>query len=354
MHQFSAGDYTFTARADDGVRVYVDGTTVIDAWRDQSPTTYRATKTLTAGTHEVVVEYYDSGWDAVAQVSWTGGAAPNGAPVPVISSPSPSLTYRVGDVISFAGSASDPEDGAVPAARLAWRVLLQHCPGGDCHTHSVTTATGSGGSFTVPDHGDESHFRIELTATDSAGASATTAVSVQPRTVAITLDTSPTGLEVVYDGVRGVAPFTRRSVVGSQHTITVVSPQNGYTFGSWSDGGAVQHTITAGTADARYVATMVAGDTRPPVISGVTVTFPSKNSARITWTTDEASDSQVEYGTTTSYGSLSPLDAIRVTQHSVTLTGLDRGTTYNFRVRSRDAAGNLATSGNLTFRTGRK
>ncbi|HEV2755706.1 MAG TPA: PQQ-dependent sugar dehydrogenase [Actinomycetota bacterium] len=350
-HELSGGEYTFTARADDGIRVYVDGTTVIDAWKDQSATTYRATRTLSAGVHEIVVEYYDSGWDAVAQVSWTGGAAPNSAPVPVISSPSSSLTYRVGDTISFAGSATDPEDGTVAAGGLAWRVLLRHCPGGDCHDHSVTTAAGPGGSFTVPDHGDDSHFRIELTATDSGGTSATTGVSVHPRTVAITLDTSPSGLEVVYDGIRVTAPFTKRSVVGSQHTIAAVSPQGGYTFGTWSDGGALQHAITAGTSDARYVATMAtAGDTTPPVISGVRVAYPSKTSVRITWTTDEPSDSQVEYGTTTAYGTVTPLDAARVTQHSVTITGLRSTTTYNFRVLSRDAAGNLATSANGTFR----
>lgn len=352
--EFAGGEYTFTARADDGVRVFVDGTMVIDGWRDQSATTYRATKTLGAGFHEVVVEYYDSGWDAVAQVSWTGGAAANTPPVPSISSPSPALTYAVGDVISFSGSATDAEDGAVPSSRLTWRVLLQHCPGGDCHTHSVTTATGSGGSFTVPDHGDESYFQVELTATDSAGASATRVVSIHPRTVTVTLQTSPAGLDVVYDGVGGAAPLTRTSVVGSQHTIAAVSPQNGYVFGSWSDGGAQQHAITLGSSNVTYTATMVAGDTAPPVITNVSVAYPTKTSARITWTTNEPSDSQVEYGTTTSYGSLSPLDAARVTQHSVTLTGLRNGGTYQFRVLSRDASGNLARSGNFTLRTGRK
>ena len=35
----SAGIHTFTATADDGVRVYLDGTLVIDQWRDQSATT---------------------------------------------------------------------------------------------------------------------------------------------------------------------------------------------------------------------------------------------------------------------------------------------------------------------------
>src|SRR5262249_9042207 len=68
--QFPAGDTTFTATADDGIRVFVDGTAVIDAWINQSATTYTATRTLAAGQHEVKVEYYDSTILAVAKVSW--------------------------------------------------------------------------------------------------------------------------------------------------------------------------------------------------------------------------------------------------------------------------------------------
>src|SRR5204862_412038 len=61
---FAAGTSTFTATADDGIRVYVDGTLLINAWKDQGPTTYTAPVSLTAGTHAVVVEYYDSGGGA--------------------------------------------------------------------------------------------------------------------------------------------------------------------------------------------------------------------------------------------------------------------------------------------------
>ncbi len=69
-HMFAAGRYTFTVRADDGVRLWVDGTLLIDGWRDQSATAYSATQALSAGAHEVKVEYYQRGGDAIAQVSW--------------------------------------------------------------------------------------------------------------------------------------------------------------------------------------------------------------------------------------------------------------------------------------------
>jgi hypothetical protein len=89
----------------------------------------------------------------------------------------------------------------------------------------------------------------------------------------------------------------------------------------------------------------------PPVISSVAATGITTTTAVITWTTDVASDSQVEYGLTSSYGTLGTLNSSLVTSHNQSLAGLAAGTLYNFRVRSRDGAGNLALSSNYTFTT---
>ncbi len=67
---FSGGNVTFTATTDDGIRVYLDGTVLIDQWQKQGPTTYTATVPVSAGTHEVKVEYYEQTGGATAQVSW--------------------------------------------------------------------------------------------------------------------------------------------------------------------------------------------------------------------------------------------------------------------------------------------
>jgi len=91
-------------------------------------------------------------------------------------------------------------------------------------------------------------------------------------------------------------------------------------------------------------------DDAAPVISGV-ASVAAGTQATITWETDEAADSQIEYGTTTAYGSSTPEDLALVTSHSVTVTGLSADTVYHFRIKSRDAAGNQAISGDLTFRT---
>jgi hypothetical protein len=89
----------------------------------------------------------------------------------------------------------------------------------------------------------------------------------------------------------------------------------------------------------------------PPAISNVTVNSITDTTAVVTWTTDQATSSQVNYGLSTSYTSSSTPDTTLVTNHSVTLTGLSAGATYDFDVVSADAAGLSATSTNSTFST---
>ena len=67
---FAAGMYRFTATADDGIRVYLDGNLIIDEWHDSSTRTYWAELHVPAGTHHVKVQYYENNGDAVAKVYW--------------------------------------------------------------------------------------------------------------------------------------------------------------------------------------------------------------------------------------------------------------------------------------------
>ncbi len=91
-------------------------------------------------------------------------------------------------------------------------------------------------------------------------------------------------------------------------------------------------------------------DITPPVISNVATSSVLATSAIISWNTNESATSSVSYGTTLSYGSASSSSAT-TTAHSITLTGLSSGTTYNFRVSSQDEAGNVGTSTNYTLTT---
>lgn len=93
------------------------------------------------------------------------------------------------------------------------------------------------------------------------------------------------------------------------------------------------------------------GDVTPPVISGISASSVTTSGATILWGTNESSDTQVEYGLTTAYGSITTLNSSSVVVHSQALTGLTSGTLYHYRVKSRDGAGNLATSPDNTFTT---
>jgi uncharacterized repeat protein (TIGR02543 family) len=90
-------------------------------------------------------------------------------------------------------------------------------------------------------------------------------------------------------------------------------------------------------------------DSSEPVISNVASTNNTDGTTTITWTTDEASDSRVDYGTTSGSLDKNASSAALVTQHSITLSGLTPGTTYYFTVTSKDAAANSTTSNELSF-----
>lgn len=68
---FTPGTYRFFTSTDDGVRLYVDGTLVVDAWYNQKlPNTHQGDIYLDASEHTVVVEYYEQGGEASAHVWW--------------------------------------------------------------------------------------------------------------------------------------------------------------------------------------------------------------------------------------------------------------------------------------------
>jgi hypothetical protein len=102
-------------------------------------------------------------------------------------------------------------------------------------------------------------------------------------------------------------------------------------------------------------------DTNPPISQKVNCDpnfFPrckagtiGSTSALIFWTTYKPATTQVIYGKTARYREASPLDKEMVLKHEVTLTGLQPGTTYHFRVRSVDSAGNVGFMHDLTFTT---
>jgi hypothetical protein len=154
----------------------------------------------------------------------SGGGGPtdpqNTSPVGTIIAPTNNSLYSAGDSVHYEGMGTDKEDGGLPPGAFTWQVDFHH----DDHTHPFIPATSGmlSGSFKIPTSGETSTnvwYRIYLTVTDSKGAKHTTFVDIKPRTVQITLQTSPANLQIKLDGQPRAAPHSFSSVVGMKREI---------------------------------------------------------------------------------------------------------------------------------------
>ena len=107
-------------------------------------------------------------------ISITVGSPPTAS----ILTPSDGATFRAGDVISFSGDGTDPDDGALPASAYSWTVDFLR----DATVEPIQATQGKSGSFTIPttgrDFSGNTRYRITLTVTDSAGLTDTKSVVV--------------------------------------------------------------------------------------------------------------------------------------------------------------------------------
>jgi hypothetical protein len=229
------------------------------------------------------------------------------------------------------------------------------------YTHTVALAEGT------------SYFRVRATdaAANVSSNSSTGSVLVDttapttpgtPSTTTPTSDTTPTWTwSASTDGGSGLA--------SQAYTVqwSTDSGFSGITGSATAASTTYTHTVTLadGTWYFRVRATDAVGnessfsstgsavvDLEGPIISSIAAT-PTDTTVEITWTTDEASSSQINYGTTISYGSDTALEdtSPRVTSHSVEITGLTDCTEYHYRVRSIDSVGNESVSTDETFTT---
>lgn len=93
------------------------------------------------------------------------------------------------------------------------------------------------------------------------------------------------------------------------------------------------------------------GGAGAPAISAVSTKSITAASATVTWSTNVAATSLVNYGLTTSYGSQTTVNSNLVLGHSMGLTGLSASKTYHYQVVSADSAGAQASSQDFTFAT---
>jgi len=175
---------------------------------------------------------------------------------------------------------------------------------------------------------------VQTSAISSSGATITWTTSVAASSQVVYGTTAAYGLS---------SPAV--STLATSHSVTLTGLAAGTTYDF-----AVVSTPSGGTAvtSTNYSLATLAG---AMVISNVQLSGITSSGATMTWTTSVAASSQVVYGTSTGYGSTSPVVATMATSHSVTLTGLAAGTTYDCAAVSTPSGGQAITSSNYSFAT---
>jgi lysophospholipase L1-like esterase len=179
----------------------------------------------------------------------------------------------------------------------------------------------------------------------------------QPESVSVT--PSNTGATITWNtegNTSSQVSYGRTSSYTSATTLTDTPP------------GAVSHTVTLSnlTPGTTYHYQVSSVDQGSKLATSSDLTFTTtggiininltgtQSSATITWTTSATTSSQINYGTTASYGNSTPVTDIApgVTTHSVTLSNLNNCTIYHYQIVSVDGSSNTATSSDQTFGTG--
>ena len=233
-----AGAVPLTVNFNGGSSTDADGDTLAYEWDfgdgSARSTAAQVTHTYTqAGTFTATLKVSDGrGGEDTATVEVEAGNEP---PSATIASPAAGQRFAVDETITLNGSASDPEDGPLPPDALTWEVIRHH----DTHTHPFfPITTGNPLQIEGPPPEDihataTSHLEVILTATDSDGLSTTVTRDLLPRTVSLTFETAPSGLDVEVAGSQVTAPGTVTSWEGWR--MPVNAPDQADAGGQWRD-----------------------------------------------------------------------------------------------------------------------
>ncbi|HSE56879.1 MAG TPA: PKD domain-containing protein [Candidatus Paceibacterota bacterium] len=251
----TTGQYTFYLYSDDGSKLWIDGTLVLDhdgahwAWeRAATPVT------LAAGTHSVKVEYYEGYGAQALMLSWQGpGIAKQEVPASAYSStttPPPPAENQPPTV-----NAGSDQIITLPTASVSLGATASD-PNGDAMTYTWTKVSGGSATITSPSALAttvtglaQGSYVFRFTATDSKGASAFDEVNV---TVNGTVNSAP----IVNAGTDQVITLPTSSVTLSA---TASDPNGDAMVYSWTNVYGGTATITTSNALATTVTGLVQG-----------------------------------------------------------------------------------------------
>ncbi|MTH14697.1 PQQ-dependent sugar dehydrogenase [Flavobacterium sp. LC2016-01] len=207
------------------------------------------------------------------------------APTVSIVSPLPSLKWNAEDIVYFEATASDIEDGTLPASAFSWSMDLFHedIPGAG-HSHPGASPQGvKSGNFTASNQGEKTPnvwYRFTVKVTDSNGLTATAFVDIKPNLVDVTAAASPVPLNLEFNQKTVTAPSTKQVVANAAlQTLNAPTPQYvgniRYDFDHWSQGGTANQTFKApATGTITYTASYTATTLQNAPYQGLVAQIP--------------------------------------------------------------------------------
>ena len=241
---------------------------------------------------------------------------------------------------------------------------------GNYSAYSMLTATlATSASVSLLNLNPLSTYHFQIIAKDAASNTATSSDLTFTTTAAadVQAPTVPTGLTAVSASATAVTltwvPSNDNVAVAGYRIFRNGSAVASTTLAAFTDAALTASTVytyttsafdAAGNESARSatatVTTLAAADVTPPLIS-IIASSTAAATATITWQTNEPSTAQVAFGLTGNYSAYSPVNSALATSASVSLLNLNPLTSYHFQAIAKDAAGNTATSSDLTFTT---
>jgi glucose/arabinose dehydrogenase len=225
-----------------------------------------------AGAYRVIItNTYGSDTSSAATLTVT---AFNSKPtVTFTTAPANNSLFVGGQVFNFVATATDVQDGLLPASAFSWHFDLHH----NTHIHDGLPSNGvKNFTATIPTTGHtdtDIYYKIYVVVKDAGGLTDTAFVNLLPTLKKITLKTVPAGLTVKLDDEPVVTPNTQQSVVGVVRTLDVVLTQSYqgkvYSFTGWSHGGTANQSYATAGKDTSFTAlfqeTQVIKDSISPI-----------------------------------------------------------------------------------------
>ncbi len=297
----SGGPFTFTAEAQDGIRVYLDGKLKIDLWKNVSTTVKKAVNlTIPADKHSLRVDF--ANWTGTARVKFAytprtaatvdkvKPLAPTGAAVAYDKATGKAkLTWAKNKEMDLAGYRvyRRLKGTAFPATPLAATTSASY-------TDATLPVTGAAYGYSI-----RAYDKAGNESTGTADLAVTTADRTAPAApTGLSTDSEPEGLWVGWGSVSGAASYRLYRATSAEGTYTRVgstTSQVSYVDASAAEGSAYYYRVTAldavGNESARSAA--VSGKRRdltaPSAVTGVTVT-PTTYGFHVTWDANPTPD----------------------------------------------------------------